>query len=373
MAYLVSSSMNASQDFTSASGSAPAAAGTPAPARGPLAAAAPVPPLAPLPRPARGEFDAALSRGAYMPLTQFGVIDVAGDDAATFLHSQLTNDTQHLDAATARLAGYCTAKGRLLASFLTWRAGDTIRLLVAQDVQAAVQKRLSMFVLRAKAKLADASGALAAVGFAGDVRDALSTVFDALPDGVHVKVDGPHGSLIRVPDAAGRLRYLWVGPKADVEARLPALDAKLTRASAAVWDWLDIRAGEPRITQRVVEQFVPQMVNYDVLGGVNFRKGCYPGQEIVARSQYRGTIKRRTALANVAGEPDTVLPGSELFHADDATQPCGMVVNAAAAPDGGVDMLVEIKLAALESGAVHLGRAAGPALTFLPLPYALPA
>src|SRR6201996_1129799 len=224
MAYLVSSSMNASQDFTSASGSAPAAAGTPAPARGPLAAAAPVPPLAPLPRPARGEFDAALSRGAYMPLTQFGVIDVAGDDAATFLHSQLTNDTQHLDAATARLAGYCTAKGRLLASFLTWRAGDTIRLLVAQDVQAAVQKRLSMFVLRAKAKLADASGALAVVGLAGDVRGALSGVFDALPDGVHVKVDGPAGSLVRVPDAAGRLRYLWVGPKADVEARLPALD-----------------------------------------------------------------------------------------------------------------------------------------------------
>jgi tRNA-modifying protein YgfZ len=367
--------MSASQDSTSpsASGSVPAAG---APARAPAAspiAAAPVPPLAPLPRPAHDAFDAALSRGAYMPLTQFGVIDVSGDDAATFLHSQLTNDTQHLDAASARLAGYCTAKGRLLASFLTWRAGDAIRLFVAKDVQAAVQKRLSMFVLRAKAKLTDASGALAAVGFAGDVRGALSGVFDALPDGVHVKVDGPAGSLIRVPDAAGRLRYLWVGPKADVEARLPALDATLTRASAAVWDWLDIRAGEARITQRVVEQFVPQMVNYDVLGGVNFRKGCYPGQEIVARSQYRGTIKRRTALANVAGEPETVLPGSELFHADDAGQPCGMVVNAAAAPQGGVDMLVEIKLAALEAGTVRLGAADGPALTFLPLPYALPA
>ncbi len=326
----------------------------------------------PLPRPAHDEFDAALTRGAYMPLTQFGVIDVTGDDAATFLHSQLTNDTQHLDAASARLAGYCSPKGRLLASFLTWRCGEAIRLLVAKDVQATVQKRLSMFVLRAKAKLADASGELAAVGLAGDVRGALSGVFDALPDGVHVKVDGPAGSLIRVPDAAGRLRYLWVGPKAEVDARLPALDAKLTRAAAAVWDWLDIRAGEPRITQRVVEQFVPQMVNFDVLGGVNFRKGCYPGQEVVARSQYRGTIKRRTALANVAGETDTVVPGIELFHSDDAGQPCGMVVNAAAAPDGGVDMLVEIKLAALEAGSVHLGASGGPALTFLPLPYGLP-
>ena len=328
--------------------------------------------LAALPRPCADEFDAVVAHGAYMPLTQFGVIDATGDDAASFLHGQLTNDTQHLDAANARLAGYCSAKGRLLASFLTWRSGDTIRLLVSKDVQAAVQKRLSMFVLRAKAKLVDASGELAVIGLAGDVRKALSGVFDALPDGVHVKVDGPTGSLIRVPDALGRLRYLWVGPKAQVESQLALLDDKLKRVSPAVWDWLDIRAGEPRITQPVVEQFVPQMVNFDVLGAVNFRKGCYPGQEVVARSQYRGTIKRRTSLANVAGNLDTVRAGAELFHSDDPGQPCGMVVNAASAPEGGVDLLVEIKLAALENGSVHLGAADGPALRFLALPYGLP-
>jgi folate-binding protein YgfZ len=349
--------------LASAPGAASAAPAAPHPA--PAA-------LAPLARPAQHEFDAALTRGAYMPLTQFGVIDVSGDDAASFLHTQLTNDTQHLDAGSARLAGYCSAKGRLLASFLAWRCSESIRLLVSKDLQAAVQKRLSMFVLRAKAKLVDASGELAVVGFAGDVRGALSRIFDAIPDGVHVKVDGPAGSLIHVPDAAGLRRYLWIGPKASVEAQFATLDTKLARVSPAVWDWLDIRAGEPRITQRVVEQFVPQMINFDVLGGVNFRKGCYPGQEVVARSQYRGTIKRRTALANVAGEPDTVLPGTELFHSDDPGQPCGMIVNAAAAPAGGVDALVEIKLVALETGSVHLGAADGPALTFIPLPYALP-
>ena len=343
-----------------------------APASGAAATAAPAT-LPLLARPAHEEFDAVRGPGAYMLLTQFGVIDANGDDAASFLHGQLTNDTQHLDAANARLAGYCSAKGRLLASFLSWRCGETIRLLVSKDVQAAVQKRLTMFVLRAKAKLTDASGELAMVGLAGDVRKALSGVFDALPDGVHVKVDGPAGSLIRVPDALGKLRFLWVGPKAEVEARLPELVGKLTCVSPAVWDWLDIRAGEPRITQPVVEQFVPQMVNFDVLGGVNFRKGCYPGQEVVARSQYRGTIKRRTSLANVAGELDTVRPGAELFHTDDPGQPCGMVVNAASAPDGGVDILVEVKLVALETGSIHLGAADGPALQFLPLPYALPA
>lgn len=334
------------------------------PAAQPASASLPV-----FPRPSAADFDAP---AACMPLAQFGVIDVAGDDAATFLHGQLTNDIEHLDAASARVAGYCSPKGRLLASFLAWREGHGVRLLVSKDVQAAVQKRLSMFVLRAKAKLSDASDAVAVVGFSGDVRDALSGVFDALPDGVHVKVDGPAGVLIRVPDAAGRQRYLWIGPRAEVDARIAALAGTLPVVSPAVWDWLDVRAGEPRITQPVVEQFVPQMVNFDVIGAVNFRKGCYPGQEVVARSQYRGTIKRRTALAHVAGETDSVHAGVELFHSDDPGQPCGMIVNAAAAPAGGVDALVEIKLAALDSGSVHVGAADGPALTFDTLPYAWP-
>jgi tRNA-modifying protein YgfZ len=309
--------------------------------------------------------------GVFALLTQFGFIDTTGDDAAAFLHTQLTSDVQHLDASTARLAGFCTAKGRLLASFLMWRTGDAVRLMLSADIQAAVQKRLSMFVLRAKAKLTDATPGLIAVGFSGDVRKPLSKLFDALPDGVHVKVDGPRGSLIRVPDSAGRPRFLWIGPKAEVEAHLAELDAELTRASAEVWDWLDIHAGEPRITHATSEQFVPQMVNFDVLGGVNFKKGCYPGQEIVARSQYRGTIKRRTSLAHVDAETG-IAPGVELFHSDDPGQPCGLMINVAPADGGGVDALVEIKLAALEQGSVHAGAADGPALRFLPLPYALP-
>jgi tRNA-modifying protein YgfZ len=324
-------------------------------------------------RPAAADFDAVLKAGAYAILPQFGVIDANGDDAASFLHNQLTNDIQHLDVTGARLAGYCSPKGRLLASFLAWKTGETIRLLISKDVQASVQKRLSMFVLRAKAKLTDDSDKLLVVGLAGDVRGPLAAHFDALPDGVHVKVDDPSGTLIRLPDAVSRLRYLWVGAKEAVEARLAALDGQLQRVSPAVWDWLDIHAGEARITQAVSEQFVPQMVNFDVIGGVNFKKGCYPGQEVVARSQYRGTIKRRSALASVAAGLDAARAGVELFHSDDPEQPCGMVVNAAPAPDGGVDLLAEIKLAALESGSVHLGAADGPALRFLPLPYALPA
>jgi hypothetical protein len=315
------------------------------------------------------------AHGAYALLDQFGVIDAVGDDAASFLHTQLTNDVQGLDAGSARLAGFCSPKGRLLASLLLWRASDRVRLLLSADLQAQVQKRLSMFVLRAKAKLSDATGGLAVVGFAGHARDALSNCFDALPDGVHVKIDGPSGALIRVPDADGVARCLWVGPKAEVHEKLAALDAKyaIRRVPSAVWDWLDIRAGEPRITAATHEAFVPQMINLEVVGGVSFNKGCYPGQEVVARSQYRGTIKRRARLAHIDGPgTDAIVPGAELFHSDDPEQPCGMVVNLAFAPAGGVDCLAELKLAALESGSVHAGTADGPKLSFLPLPYALP-
>ncbi|WP_153075354.1 folate-binding protein YgfZ [Paraburkholderia bonniea] len=341
-----------------------------------------------LPRPDADAFAAVLTRGAYMRLTQFGVIDVSGVDAATFLHSQLTSDIQHLDTASARVSGYCSPKGRLLASFLVWRSDEATRLLVSQDVQAASAKRLSMFVLRAKARLTDISGSVAVIGLAGDVRQALAGVFEVVPERSYAKVDAPAGTLIRLPDAAGRERYLWLGPTALVEAHLAGEPAATVNASASahataalpwplpevspvIWDWLEIQAGEPRITLPVVEQFVPQMVNFDVLGGVDFRKGCYPGQEVVARSQYRGTIKRRMSLAHVAADA-AACPGAELFHSADPGQPCGQIVSAAPSPNGGHDFLAEIKLAALDSGSIHLGAPDGAAVTVLTLPYSIP-
>jgi tRNA-modifying protein YgfZ len=329
---------------------------------------------APVPtRPADDDFIALRSdTGVYVVLDQFGVMDASGDDAAAFLHTQLTNDIQSLEAGSVRLAGFCSPKGRLLATLLAWRAADAVRMLISADLRPQIQKRLSMFVLRAKVRLVNATDALAVVAFAGNVRSSLSQCFDALPDGVHVKIDGPRGALMRVPDADGIPRYLWVGPKADVHARLAELDAApggARRVNPAVWDWLDIRAGEPRVSALTYEQFVPQMINFEIVGGVSFHKGCYPGQEVVARAQYRGTIKRRMRLAHA----DTAHAGAELFHSDDPGQPCGTVVNAAAAPGAGVDCLIEVKLAALDSGTVHVGTPDGPALSFLPLPYPLPA
>lgn len=283
-------------------------------------------------------------------LNDWGVIRAAGPDAAAFLHSQLTQDVESLQAGEARLAGYCSAKGRLLASFTIWRpAPDEVLLACSADLLAATLKRLSMFVLRAKCKLSDASIEVPLYGVAGPAALAAGDVgrWSARQDGV----------ALRLPDDGAVARALFTGTAPD----LPPLDA-------SAWQWLEVASGVPRIVGATVEQFVPQMVNLELVGGVNFQKGCYPGQEIVARSQYRGTIKRRAFVFDAAA-PAT--PGQELFHSSDPTQPAGLVANVASVGERH-RVLAELKLTALEGGSLHLNRADGPLLTRAEMPYLVP-
>ncbi len=304
-------------------------------------------------------------------LPHLGLICAEGPDTAAFLHGQLSQDVQLLPAGEARLAAYCTAKGRMLADITLWRQGeDGVNLLLTADLLPATLKRLSMFVLRAKTRLTDglaptrvpplALRGVVGLALIGRLSDAAGGSVPAhhqvlaLPDGAQ---------LVRLPDVAGVARALWVGPSAQavVLDGLPALPA-------AAWAWLEVMSGVPRIESATVEQFVPQMINYELVGGVNFRKGCYPGQEVVARSQYRGTVKRRLHLGHAAVP---AVAGQEVFSAADPGQPCGLVVNAAAAPGGGWACSLELKLEQADQ-ALHLGSAEGPGLRLLPLPYALP-
>lgn len=287
-------------------------------------------------------------------LTRWGVIRAQGADAASFLHGQLTSDITGLRPDQARLAGYCSAKGRLQASFVVWRpTPDEVLLACSRSVLPATLKRLSMFVLRAKCKLTDASDELPLSGAAG--ADAAAALGDAA-----LWQRREHGGLgiVRLPDAAGVPRALLAGQRTAA----PTLDE-------SAWDWLAVQSGVPTIEAATVEQFVPQMLNLELLGGVDFAKGCYPGQEIVARSQYRGTLKRRMFLFDAEA---TAQPGQEIFHSADPGQPAGMVVNAAARPGAGSSLLAEVKLAALDQGSLHLGAADGPLLQRRPLPYAVP-
>lgn len=285
-------------------------------------------------------------------LADWGVIRAAGADAAKFLHGQLTQDIEQLPEGEARLAGYCSAKGRLLATFVVWRSGADILLACSADLLPAVLKRLSMFVLRAQCKLSDASAELPLWGAAG------ASV------GVEWSLAGtPSARVIELPPALvdGRAvaRQLHVGAGPGVG---PDLDTD-------TWRWLEVLSGVPRIVAATVEQFVPQMINLELVGGVNFRKGCYPGQEIVARSQYRGTLKRR---GHVVHSPVALAPGQEIFHSADPGQPAGLVV-LAGSHAGAHAALVEVKLAALEGGTLHAVSAGGPLLTMAALPYPIPA
>lgn len=326
------------------------------------------------------QFD-ALRNGSFVSLaSDTGLIAVNGADAAAFLHGQLTNDVERLAPAQARLAGYCSAKGRLLATFLMWRdasADATIYLACGADVQAGVQKRLSMFVLRAKAKLTDGTATHVLLQVGGPAAEALlAGTFASLPDSALAAAHGTLGdaptSLVRLPDAGTARalpRFLWSVPVAQADAAWASLTqaAGVVTVAPDIAAWLDVHSGVARVTSATQEQFVPQMINWEVVGGVNFRKGCYPGQEVVARSQYRGTIKRRLHLAHIDGAPPQ--PGQALVETSDPDQPCGMIVQAAVAPSGGYDALVELKLAAREANDVRLGAADGPALAFAELPY----
>ena len=289
-------------------------------------------------------------------LTDWGVIRAAGADAAKFLHGQLTQDVEGLRADEARLAGYCSAKGRLLASFVIWREGaDDVLLGCSADLLPAVLKRLSMFVLRAKCKLSDASAEFPLWGWAGGLPAALAAA--------STRVALPGGTALRLADAtwqgAAVPRALWIGAEAPAAATLPL----------PTWQGLEAASGVARVVAATVEQFVPQMVNLELVDGVNFKKGCYPGQEVVARSQYRGTLKRRAQLMTC---DEALQPGQEIFHEADPGQPAGMVVLAGALPGAPQVALVEVKLASLEGGSLHAGSPQGPLLRVVPLPYALP-
>ncbi|HCY61648.1 MAG TPA: folate-binding protein YgfZ [Oxalobacteraceae bacterium] len=320
----------------------------------------------------------AVAEGFVAPLTDLGLMAFAGEEAAHFLHNQLTNDIEHLGQKEARLAAYCSPKGRMLASMLAWRspsAGEAVMLQLPRAIQPAVQKRLQMFILRAKVKAADVSDELVVLGLGGaKAGAALSPWFAELPSAPYAKIDGDAGTLIRVADAFGAPRYQWIAAPEQAQQVWPQLAQALRPAGAALWRLANILAGVPQIVAATQESFVPQMVNFEVIGGVNFKKGCYPGQEIVARSQYLGKMKRRMALlaldADAAGV--TAEAGMEVFSAADPEQPCGMVVNAEKNSPASYALLVELKTAALEDGPISLGSATGPALRLQALPYALP-
>jgi folate-binding protein YgfZ len=312
------------------------------------------------------ELAAARDAIVLVPLTDLGLIRASGDEAASFLHNLLSNDVKNIATDSARLAGFCSAKGRLLATMLIWRDGSDYLLALSSDILENVLKKLSMFILRSKVKLVDASGERVLLGLAGD--DAAGPL---------VKLGVPASEAMKAATfaagtsvALGPNRYLLAVDPAEAKQVWSKLAESAQPAGLSAWHWREIASGVPRVMAATQEAFVPQMVNLEVVGGVSFTKGCYPGQEIVARAQYLGKVKRRMYRARLDVAANA---GAPLFSPDAVDQSsCGELVEVAPSPEGGYECLAVMQSSCADAGDVHVGAADGPRLSFLTLPYAVP-
>lgn len=283
-------------------------------------------------------------------LTHNALLSISGDDAAAFLHGQFTNDVESLPVGAAQWSSWLTAKGRMLASFLLVRRADHFLLMLPAEIAEPVAKRLRMFVLRSKVKIEDVTASWVKFGVAGPQAGEIAQAAER---------DGA------VSAALGDGRFVVLAPTAMAASLRASLG---TVAGPEAWEASNINAGVPTIVAATQEAFIPQMVNYELIGGVSFKKGCYPGQEIVARTHYRGGLKRRMALAHFAAGSDPK-PGDALFSTSFGDQAAGEVANVAPVPEGGFDALVVAQLESLAAGDLHWKSLDGPAVALKALPY----
>ena len=314
------------------------------------------------------ELAAAQSGTIMADLSQLGLLSFSGEDTVEFLQNQFTNDVRGLHADSAAWNGYCSAKGRLLANFLMWRNGLDTCLQMSGDIRESVLKRLKMFVLRSKVVARDATDEHVRLVLAGP--DALAALNEAdlpQPASPMKTAANERGQTVRI----GEDKFVLVIPPAIAPAIWEMLSRQAKPVGAGTWDWIRLSNGIPMITAATQEEFVPQMVNWEILGGVSFQKGCYPGQEIVARTQYLGKLKRRMYLAHIEwGE--IPMPGDALYTPDMEGQASGMVVNAAPAPGGGYDLLAVAQIESVTANQpLHWKSVDGPVLSLKHQPYPL--
>ena len=305
--------------------------------------------------------------GILADLSHYGLLSVIGADARKFLQAQTINDVSELDGNRAQISGYCSPNGRLIATFLLFQHEEALLLRLPRPMTEAVKKRLAMYVLNARVELADASDKLTTIGYSAPDGDAvLESAIGEIPretgDVVHqegitiIRIVGPNPRFV-LAGGIGPIKSLWT-----------TLNVTAAPVGAFVWDRLNILAGVPIVSLATTDQFLPQMLNLDRIGGVSFRKGCYPGQEVIARVQHRGQVKRRMYLAYV-GTDRIPVPGDPIYTGKDKVT--GTVLMAQPAPAGGTDMLIVIPTDFFETTTLHLDNNNGPVIEYRQLPYML--
>jgi len=303
-------------------------------------------------------------------LSHQGLISVDGEDAADFLQGQLTNDVRSVSQQHSQLSAYCTHKGRMLANFRVFKRDNSFYLRLPLSLLEPTLKRISMFILMSKVSIKDSSNALVRLGVSGPTADEqLNSLISKLPKKVDDAVQANGYSVIKV--AGAHPRYEIYGELAPMQKLWDNLDVHAAPVGAGAWEMLDIQAGIPTIYPETSEAFVPQMTNMQVINGVSFQKGCYTGQEVVARMQYLGKLKRRMFRVKIDTN-DTVNPGDKLFSTDSSSaQGAGQIVSAQQDPEGGYSALAVVNISDTESGYLQLHDENGPGVSVEDLPYAI--
>ena len=297
-----------------------------------------------------------------------GLIAVRGPDAIAFLHAQLTSEVVGLASSHTQYSGYCTPKGRLLATFLLWRMDDEIVLQLPESLRADIQAKLAKYLLRARVELVSATAAFRLFGVWGSAAaDGLAGIVDAVPQRTHEVVSEENVRVARAPLD----RFIVAAAAERAEDIRATLRSRMPEEPESAWLQREIEAGVPMVLAETQDRYVPQMLNFDLLGAVSYTKGCYPGQEVVARMHYLGRLKQRMYRVHVqTGLPPA--PGDALFSPTFGPDQASGGILYAAPVGGGYDALAVIQTSIVRSEAVHWKSLDGSTVEVKPLPYTIP-
>ena len=299
-------------------------------------------------------------------LSHLGLLEISGADAVTFLQGQVTNDVNLLDGNNAHYTAYCNPKGRMLALFLAFAHYDHLHLQFNRELLEPIMKRLKMYVMRSKVDIKDVSDSIIKFGLNGlEAASMLEAVFSKIPSEDYELISLDNGAILKLPSVNDDARFEVFTDAANAPIIWDALKNNSKVVEKPHWDWLEIQTGIPDVELKTQEQFVPQMLNLDILNAINFKKGCYTGQEIVARTHYLGTVKRRTYLVELA---TSIAPEAGDKVLDAAKNEVGQIVRVAPNATNGFHALIELRIEAKEAGNLTCNDAA---ITLKDLPYAV--
>ena len=301
---------------------------------------------------------------ALCDLSDQGLIRISGDDAREFLQGQLTNDINLVDERTGQLSALCNPKGRMFASLSIFQRDDEIYLQLPVERLDVILKRMRMFVLRSKVILEDATDELVIIGLSGDC---IHKLISQVPEGAMQQARLGDLSLMRMPGELPRVQL--VGPLDSILAFWRQVAPEVTLVNRDFWALQNIHEGLPSVYNSTAEAFIPQTLNLQLLNGISFTKGCFTGQEVIARMKYLGQLKRRMYLAHFDTDAQPA-PGDRLYSASSKSgQGAGQIVDVRPDPAGGYAALVMIQISTAEADDLQLVDEQGAKMELCEPPY----